>query len=353
MLNLTDWIKDKETHGIVQHSDEWHKHRITTVGGSTLSIIQGVNPYKSLTELVRQKTGFSKKTSDSSIMTQWGNLFEDVIKRVVELDKSCTVLGENLYVKGDDPYISYSPDGLAIIDGEVTLLEFKCPYSRIPTRNIPKYYIPQIKMGLDILKIPTVGLFVEGVFRRCSWEVLGNNSEHDLLLVDKQLNILPKYYGIIGMYTTEEKMQTSIMRLLMQKYETEYSLEEEMNDLGISTAELFTDIMNAYDAGHISVFYGELTSEDNMGVVYDDLTKFTEYCSNYSGGDDNKYIKLGILPWKLFQLQYNNVIKEENYLEPWIPKIHELIDVIKACNDPENFDKKYNIYASYFEKINS
>ena len=347
MLNLTDWIKDKETHGIIQHSDAWHKHRITTVGGSTLSIIQGVNPYKSLNELVRQKTGFSENINDGSIMTRWGNLFEDVIKRIVEHDKSCSILGEDLYVKGDDPYISYSPDGLAVINGEVTLLEFKCPYSRIPMRNIPKYYIPQIKMGLDVLKIPTVGLFVEGVFRRCSWEVLGHNSEHDLLLVDKQLTDLPKYYGIIGMYTTEEKLQASIMRLLIQKYETEYMIEEEMNDLGVSTADLFMDIMKAYDSGHIKIFYGGLTSGDNMSIIYDDLTKFTEYC------DENKYIKLGILPWKLFQLQYNNVSKEENYLEPWMPKIRELVDVIKACNDPENIDKKYNIYSSYFEKINN
>src|SRR5271166_1907671 len=180
MQQLRDWVTEKEKNGIKQHSRKWKKR--ITFGGSVIATIQGKNPYSNIYKMLSEKIGLS--AFEQSIAPQWGNLFEDVIKRYVEFDKKCTILGEDLYIEGPGDGTSYSPDGLTVLnvvfdygfDDEIktinehliVLMEYKCPYSRIPSGNPPEYYIPQVKMGLDLLKLPRIGLFVEGVFRRCS-----------------------------------------------------------------------------------------------------------------------------------------------------------------------------------------
>ena len=351
-LELVKWITEKELNGVKQHSADWHTLRVNTIGGSTLAVIQGVNPYSSVQQLLCEKIGYSQFHGD--IKTQWGNLFEDVIKRVVEHDKSCIVHGEDLYVLGQDG-ISYSPDGLAVIthpNGQkcITLLEFKCPYSRIPSGKVPKYYIPQVKMGMEVLKIPTIGLFVEGVFRRCSWDDIGYNNRCDTSLVKVSGGDLPKAYGIIGLYIDKAATTHCVEKLLSQYllYQDEVgdgSNDYMNNDLGESQVALFTALINALDKKIIASWYGSISyTAEEIHLVYQDSDNYIEFCRAHD------YINLGILPWKLFRLDYNYISKEENYLQPWMGKILELIDVIKKCNDPLNVDKKYNIYASYCEK---
>ena len=49
----------------------------------------------------------------------------------------------------------------------IVLLEYKAPYRRYPTVRIPRYYLPQIWMGLDLSPIASFGLYVEVVYRLC------------------------------------------------------------------------------------------------------------------------------------------------------------------------------------------
>ena len=53
------------------------------------------------------------------------------------------------------------------------LLEYKAPYQRQPNGRIPRYYKPQIWMGLDLSPIASLGLYVEIVYRICTLEQLG------------------------------------------------------------------------------------------------------------------------------------------------------------------------------------
>lgn len=356
---LEEWVAQKEQNGIKQHDIKWHEAKLYTLGGSSLSTIQGTNPYENEGSLIKQKIGMTKFIS--SIQPQWGNLFEDVIKRAVEHDKSCKILGEDLFVFGP-PNTAYSPDGLTIMEIETdnvktfqtVLVEFKCPYSRIPNGSPPVYYVPQVKMGLDLLGIPDIGLFIEGVFRRCSWDDLSDTPIYDKTLVPKSSGDKPIAYGFIGFYYDKSynKEEDSLFKIYDEQYTAGDSSNEYLsNDLGDSDVPLFKTIMNAYDKKILSPWFGDIVFvNDNYNVdeanylINADLEKFTKFCA------DNDHTNFGILPWKLFKLDYHFIQKEDDYLSKWLPKINEIIDIVKKCNDPANERIKSNILNSYINR---
>jgi hypothetical protein len=430
---LAEWVREKEQNGVLQHSRDWELARIFRIGGSSLGTIQGLNRFSSVYKLIGERIGIFKFVG--GIPLQWGNLFEDVIKRFVEHDRGCEILGEDLYVECHSD-MSYSPDGLAVMDivdeymfeeetyvdtpngrerrvemvvtavpkTAIVLVEFKCPYSRLPSGSIPESYVSQVKMGLELLEVASVGLYIEGVFRRCTWEQLGNNPLFDRTLVPKSSGRLPLAYGIIGFYIDRVALDAYIaktradpqkitldqlvekIRKLYTAYKDYYveagneTNEYMSNDLGDSPPELFELIMDAYDKKIVNVWYGEITPVDsnivsnNGKATPDDIAKkleqlnidtpqytedegaksaneslsaYTEFCTA------NKYTNFGILPWKLFRIDYHFIQKDTNYLKPWIPKIQEIIGVVRKCLAPENVDIKSNIFNSYVNKSTS
>ncbi len=400
--NLQNWIALNEINGIKQHAPEWYKAKINSVGGSSIATFQGVNPYGTVLDIICEKIGLKKFITD--IKPQWGNLFEDVIKRYVEHDKSTTVLGEDLYIEGP-PGTAYSPDGLAIMEvitpniyENITyvdtpngpsqrielkveetkslmtvLCEFKCPYSRIPSGSAPKYYVPQVKMGLDIIDLADIGMLAEGVFRRCNWEQLGNNPTYDKTLVPKSSGKLPLAYGILGLYFDEAKFRElctaddnllEYKELLFTKYDEQYmekgdtTNEYLSNDLGDAEVELFKIIMHAYDKKILIPWYGSITftgenansvnkTMHTTNTIHDDLANLSKFCA------DSGYINFGILPWKLFRMDYNFIHKQKGFLAPYLPKIREILAVVAKCNDPMNAPIKLNIYNEYVNRSSS
>ena len=350
---ITAWVKKAEKDSPHrQHSPGWKLAKVNTIGGSSISSIMKCNPYCDIFSLIYTKIGLTPFNGD--IKTFWGNLFEDVIGAYVEIDKSCKVYGDDLFIRGP-PGTNYSPDGITVLEvnGEhkIALLEYKCPYSRIPGNSPPKYYVPQVKMGLEIINICEIGLFVEAVFRRCSWDDLGNNLNYDKLLVDKTIGDKILAVGIIGFYSE------SIINELSRSYNDEYELggsdnDYMSNDLGVSSPDLFKKIMQCFDEKKIKTFNGKVLiidekQDDNdlNEKINNELAKYTNLCR------EKKYYNYGILPWKLFHVKYKIIEKEENFLAPLLPKIETVLQVVKECNDPKNELIKYNIINKYIDKL--
>jgi YqaJ-like viral recombinase domain len=350
---LKQWVEYQEANGIKQQTDAWHVARVATIGGSSMATIQGINPYSSIERLIKERLGLEKFNGD--IKPQWGNLFEDVIKRFVEHRLQCTIRGEDLYILGR-PGTSYSPDGLAEVNRkevlklcvnyddddcrayparEIALMEFKCPYSRLPNGSAPKYYVPQVLMGLDLLNLPTLGIYVEGVFRRCTWDQLGINNSCDATLVPRTSGDA-QGYGINGFYidrTVLAKTSAPTLQLFGRYLENyvEYgdaTNEYMCNDLGDCPVDLFTMIMAGMDRRLISVRYYPIYYTEGCEEALDaDLASHTEYCR---AGD---HINIGILPWKIFRADFHVIDKQHNYLDKWYPLICEIVGVITICRD--------------------
>jgi putative phage-type endonuclease len=376
---IRDWVKQKETNGIKQHDNNWLKARINTIGGSSIATIQGLNPYSSVKKLVKEKIGLAD--FQSNIMMQWGNLFESVMKSYVEYDKKCTVLGEDLYIEGKIPSVAYSPDGLAAmelpargfdddpeeVDTKIVLCEFKCPFSRIPLRGPPKYYVPQVKMGLDVLNFPDIGLLAEGVFRRCSFgdlgfnpafnktpaaRVIGNTLAYGLIWFSCPLFPEPlikwqnDVEALADSGAAKEKPLPAVPAGPTKEDptvpENPISPEEKgktaplfLFDFGKCPEDLLTAVLDQYNKGSVQVTYSTIIFRDTPTEIPFLLAQHEKMAATPG--------VIGFLPWKLFYVKYNFIEKESDYITPWLPKIIKITDIIAKCNECDSNEKKISI----------
>ena len=67
-----------------QGTEEWKKKRMYTIGGSEVSILLGINPWKNEIDLVKDKTNLSEPFH-GNIATLWGNILENVTCRMMEI----------------------------------------------------------------------------------------------------------------------------------------------------------------------------------------------------------------------------------------------------------------------------
>lgn len=352
------WCEHISKNGIEQHSREWLLTKRYTVGGSSIAIIAGLNSFQSLREYISMKLEITHFKPD--IKPQWGNLFEDVIKREVEYMYKRTVHGEDLYVPGTTPETSYSPDGLGIIGNKIVLFEFKCPYSRIPGREPPKYYTPQVKMGLELIPIADYGLYAEAVYRRCTWDDLGPSGIFDNILVDKPSKpVTPISYGFVGVYIDTEGVAAALAAMRERGFQWPRMMAaadgddlyddrepvamndplqipmfcEEFgefislnNDLSQASPNLFRNIMAAIDGKYLRVWHSAIIRERDQraanAAINAELAKYRAViggCHNY-----------GVISWKLLRIETHRIDREPGYLEPYLPKIKKIVDFVKS-----------------------
>lgn len=175
----------------VQGSEQWLTERQYIVGGSEVASVIGKNPFSSLQGLIAQKVKLMCFTGNTAC--SWGNLFENVSELLFKTMFIDTNTENNkIYATGSIQHSTianhrYSPDGLCCIKYienntecyKTTLLEFKSPYSSVPTAKVPVHYLPQIKSGLCTIDIAETGLFVNNMFRKCALSQLNYTLDYD------------------------------------------------------------------------------------------------------------------------------------------------------------------------------
>ena len=180
-----DWGKGK------QRSEEWKQSMGYTVGGSELSVLLGENPYKKKMQLAKEKVEIRKGIFKSFISAacNWGVIFEDVTEMFINDDLCTIVYGSDICIRMFKGHRN-SPDGIAIIryyiddDGYtqiwtkrssrcpsmtselITVLEFKSPITR-RIGVVPPMYITQVKSGMSVCPISSIGLFVDAAYAKC------------------------------------------------------------------------------------------------------------------------------------------------------------------------------------------
>jgi hypothetical protein len=196
---VRDFVAMHASRGGQQRSAEWYRTMETTIGGSEMAALMGMNPYSSFRDVISSKLGI-KKWDGGSIACWWGSMFEDVVARVVEIDCDTTVLGDEICIQ-KIPGSRYSPDGYCVLrgytdsDGEariwtpvcgsepefefIVLLEIKSPFRRMPDGKVVRYYRPQIWTGAVNSPIVHTGMFVDAAFRKCSIADLGPEPSYD------------------------------------------------------------------------------------------------------------------------------------------------------------------------------
>lgn len=151
---------------IKQKTNEWYSTRQTIITATDVSSIFNCNPFNTVQSLYHDKTsrGYEEKETPA---TRWGTHYEPIAKQQLkDRDHSIlTIIELGLGCHSQYSHIGASPDGLIVTeDGQLWLVEIKCPYRREITQTVPYYYWLQIQTQLfvwsDLLK--QQGLILKG-----------------------------------------------------------------------------------------------------------------------------------------------------------------------------------------------
>ena len=204
----------------------------STIGGSEISSVLGLNHYSKIRDLVERKCGLD--VFNGSPATRWGKMMENVIHRYTEclfkvvIEETGSLPG--LHNKDGVAVSSYSPDGLCTADKDNVfkilsaepswqspsewvnipqklniLFEFKCPYMRIPTTTIPAHYLSQPLKGQCVIPITDMGIFGDMALRKCKINDFGFNEKYDTWFHKSRSKFtdLPTVCGFVGVYNTD------------------------------------------------------------------------------------------------------------------------------------------------------
>ncbi len=131
-----------------QRSDEWLALRGTMLTASDLASAIGVNPYEKPSDLLLKKCGAVKWGGNAA--TAHGTLLEPIARDLYDARYSRKSHEIGLVQHPVHKWLGGSPDGVTE-DGR--LIEIKCPLTRKITPAVPKYYLPQIQLLLEVLDL--------------------------------------------------------------------------------------------------------------------------------------------------------------------------------------------------------
>jgi hypothetical protein len=375
-----------------QKSSEWVNIRKTTIGGSEISTVLGLNPYSKLRQLVAQKIGLSEFRGN--IATRWGCLFEEMTRKWSQLACGCkNDIIELGGIEGIHARQRYSPDGLGVVSLKcessiripqrkelnnnnasennieaslaritaenstevaiyrniitreyfIALFEYKSPMSTLPNGKIPKHYYPQIQTGLLNVKISEIGIFVNNTYRICAYADL----RKDATYYNKSIHSAKEKYD-----ASSPVYAHSIILFFVKK--GEYVPIYDIIDYGTRDRDMLGKILYYYDRKSIIAYYAPISHISSEEVPYsrNQGVRFNEFYINYNDiietakKNENRFI--GYLPWKLLKSDILLVNPDKHWQEIIETPINNTLAIIDRILSAEN---KEDAYRGEFDEL--
>lgn len=297
-----------------QGTKAWLEARKKCIGGSEIATITGNNPYaKTTKKLVRVKAGLD--TFKKNHFMLWGTMFEDVLRRAVEIMEDVYIL-ETGSIVGDYGQ-AYSPDGVCYDphDDKTYLYEFKCPLTRIQGDTVPLHYKDQVLLGLSTITLCEEGRYIEAMIRRCP------------LLHTGFTNYYKADLGKKGFIDFGDAIGTGIIGI--------YSFEPhgyEPQDYGEADAKYFISMMYSIISGNYNYYVQEpiikssLCKQKNKQSLFNQLKNFDKFC------DRNGLYKVGILPYKIFPFKTHKVEKIPDFAKNLEGKMRNVLEEVQKLS---------------------
>ena len=109
----------------MSHAD-WLRYRTMGIGGSDVSIIAGINPYKSAYQLWLEKTGRTEPAESENEYTHFGTVLEPVIRREFMERTGLKVRQKHMLLQSATyPFMLANLDGVINLNGEMCIFEAK------------------------------------------------------------------------------------------------------------------------------------------------------------------------------------------------------------------------------------
>lgn len=135
-------------------SEDWHKARENSIGGSEISTIVGLNPFESPYTLWAKKTGKIPAGIEENWAIRFGKAFEEpILKLWAEEHPEYEVFLTGTYQDALLPFRHANPDALARHreSGDWVVIEVKT--GRQTWETVPAGYVAQVQHYLDILDL--------------------------------------------------------------------------------------------------------------------------------------------------------------------------------------------------------
>ena len=130
------------------HTD-WLRYRTMGIGGSDVSVIAGINPYRSVYQLWLEKTGQTEPAESDNEYTHFGTILEPVIRKEFMERTGLKVRQKHMLLQSEKyPFMLANLDGVINLDGEMCIFEAKTAsaYKLDDWQNgIPPEYMLQVQ----------------------------------------------------------------------------------------------------------------------------------------------------------------------------------------------------------------
>lgn len=129
--------------------EEWLKYRTGGIGGSDVSIISGINPFKSVHQLWLEKTGQVEPEQTESEYAHFGTLLEPIVRKEFIERTGIKVRQKHMLLQSEEyPFMYADLDGVINEDGELAIFEAKTASQyKMDTweEDVPAGYILQVQ----------------------------------------------------------------------------------------------------------------------------------------------------------------------------------------------------------------
>ena len=350
-----------------QRTAAWYARRAEVIGGSELAALMTWDPYSSPEKIVATKTGVQAWGKKDTVACRWGVLFEPVIERFVEIDCGTRVAGTDISIpsppgSGLHNLFSFSPDGYAVLtvflnakgdlqlletdaatlrDAEgrpqkrvTVLLEFKCPFQRRPKGEIPRHYRPQIWAGLALSPIAHLGVYVDAGFRKCALWSLGPKAGYDRTFHLERTNpewTAPIAWGLTGVFARRPDTAADDEASLLFFRELGIPLNPlrpEPIDFGECETSTFTSLVQNLDG--FSVEHVGPCFPDGRGADLRNDRAIEAAVNRLAAQAPADHYLLGLLPWKIFEVDYVFQERRPAFLEFVGPLIRDCLKRAEA-----------------------
>lgn len=129
--------------------EEWLKYRTKGIGGSDVSIIAGINHFKSVHQLWLEKTGQTEPEQTDSEFAHFGTLLEPIVRKEFMERTGIKVRQKHMLLQSSDyPFMFADLDGEINDNGEKAIFEAKTASAykqEVWEEGIPAEYMLQIQ----------------------------------------------------------------------------------------------------------------------------------------------------------------------------------------------------------------
>jgi len=169
---LRNKINNLVSKSIKAQTQQWLDVRNKIISATDFGTILGVDKYRTVSQLLNNKVNGSRYSD--SIFTVHGRKFEPIAISVLEKLLKIQVHEVGLVISDKINFIGATPDGITIENGQLKLIEIKCPLTRQIDGIVPFNYYLQMQMQMFVCDVDEC-IFFECDFKDVSKTEYQNN----------------------------------------------------------------------------------------------------------------------------------------------------------------------------------